>query len=63
MTGMTSDEMDEAARQLLTSQPPAADAPQSSSTTATESDADSDDSWLPKNTRPNGNLREYEFSV
>lgn len=59
VTGMTSDEMDAAAHELLTS--PTAGALASS--TATESDAGSDRSWLASNQRPNGNVHEYEFTV
>lgn len=60
VTGMTSHEMDAAAHELLTSQPAAGAL---TSSTPTESDVGSDESWLPTNPRPNGNLYEYEFTV
>ena len=59
-TGMSAYELDEAAHRLLTSQTPGA-AP---SSTATESDAASDESWLPTNAQRSGDdLYEYEFTI
>jgi len=58
VTGMTSDEMNQAARQLLTSQTGAR-----SSSTTTESDAASDRPWLTTTARPNRDLYKYEFAV
>ena len=57
-TGLSSNEMDEAAHQLMTSQTGAREP-----STATESDRESNDSLFVANRRPNGDLHEYEFSV
>jgi len=59
VTGMTAHELDEAAHQLLISKTPGA----LPSSTATESDAASDESWLPGNARRSGELYEYEFTI
>ena len=59
VTGMTAHELDEAAHRLLTSKTAGA----LPSSTATESDAASDESWLPGDTRRSGDLNEYEFTV
>jgi len=57
-TGMTSDEMDTAAGEVMTSRR-SAGAPATSDDDDDEEDLDSDASWPP----PSGNLRSHEFTV